>query len=112
MAGIGFNSGRGSTNLGNYERRYVIITPLNHASSHVGRVVEINDEWVVLNPYIGSVYTEEKPAKKLIEDNFLVSKIGIEAVEPTTRGNIEAFIAWFNREEARKREQETKPRQE
>lgn len=63
-----------------------------------GRVKEVKDGWVTLNPFQGAIWDPEKGlTRKLIDKDSGVSMMGIIGIEPTTKESIEGYCEYSNK---------------
>lgn len=78
-----------------YKKKYVTCYTQNHTFS--GRVIDLNDQFAILKPYLGYQYDKEKGAiRALINKPAKVRLMDIISVEPITRKDLEGYCEFTN----------------
>jgi len=87
-----------------YINKWVIITA-TQGSDSTGKLVDIEDEWYVLNPYQSVIYDIEKGiVRKIIKGAvpLRVHKTSVKSIEETTKQNLETCCAYLNKQKSEK----------
>jgi hypothetical protein len=99
MEGIGFRKTEGNdTGLAQFVGEWVAIGLLNGGGSEAGRVVDVNYEFVVLNPYTAVTHDTGKPRFAVVhtEKPLLVHKQLVGTVRPITEAEAEGYCKYRN----------------
>ncbi|GEM_PF-5832200 len=84
-----------------YIGKYIIVYP-QHASTFAGKLTEIREDYLVLNPHAGGIYDENKGAIRVMKGSPAIVRLSdVVALEPTTRKSLEAFCKYSNKEAER-----------
>jgi len=85
-----------------YIGKWIIINSMNGVNS-AGKLVGIDEGYMVLNPHQGLKWDPEKGMSRgLVKENSLVESSKIASIDPTTRRDLEAFCTFKNNEEEKR----------
>ena len=81
-----------------YRDNYNYAVFMTQTNTFSGKVVDIDDEFVTLNPYTGYNYDKEKgPVRALIDMPSKIRLMDIVAIEPTTKNDLENYCEYSNK---------------
>ena len=81
---------------GRYIGRYITVFP-QHGSTFCGKLVDIVEGHLVLNPFLGRDYDPKKGNTfRLINRDSIIDCYKIVTVEPTTKRNLENYCEFQN----------------
>jgi len=84
--------------FGIYKDNYNYAIFMTQTNSFSGKIVDIDNEFVTLNPYTGYNYDKEKgPIRAFINMPSKIRLIDIVAVEPTTKKDLENYCEYSNK---------------